>query len=513
MTSTRPATRTTSTTRGRPSPSSAGIAERLAQLDPGARRQPTSDNAEALGQRLQAARAGWEKTPGALSAASRCVGYHKTWTYLCDWLGVRAGRVPRAQARHPTQPPPRRPAAGPGPPAQGPPDPAGGALPRRHLQARRGPHSRAPGPRARRHQLPGGETYLGRTSAASWRRSAKALGGAVVNRAAWPCCWPLLCCSRAARCSGPHEPLDEACEHLTAIPTPVNATASAASAPELATHTHYEVALPDVSGGRDGRRQVRLDPAGAAAGLPDRRPAAGGRHARWRPSWPPASSGKTRALPRAGRLVRIRRRRRPADPHPGRLGQHRATGGPGPRDGSRCALTRRRAAPLRAAGHRPPGPARCCRPSISTIRRGTTVAVLGRNGSGKSTLFKTLLGFLPAVAGAVRRPDPPPAAGLHAPGLHRRPAGPGAGARRGLLGDAHRLELPPRAPAPARSASARRLPWRPPRRPSWATPSSATSPRVRSSGCCWPACWRRAPTSPSWTSPPPPWTRWPSSGP
>jgi zinc transport system ATP-binding protein len=43
-----------------------------------------------------------------------------------------------------------------------------------------------------------------------------------------------------------------------------------------------------------------------------------------------------------------------------------------------------------------------------TIRRGTTLAVLGRNGSGKSTLFKTLLGFLPAVAGAVRRPDPPP---------------------------------------------------------------------------------------------------------
>jgi zinc transport system ATP-binding protein len=43
-----------------------------------------------------------------------------------------------------------------------------------------------------------------------------------------------------------------------------------------------------------------------------------------------------------------------------------------------------------------------------TIRRGTTLAVLGRNGSGKSTLFQTLLGFLPAVAGAVRRPTPPP---------------------------------------------------------------------------------------------------------
>jgi zinc transport system ATP-binding protein len=43
-----------------------------------------------------------------------------------------------------------------------------------------------------------------------------------------------------------------------------------------------------------------------------------------------------------------------------------------------------------------------------TIRRGTTVAVLGRNGSGKSTLFKTLLGFLPAVQGEIRRPHPAP---------------------------------------------------------------------------------------------------------
>jgi zinc transport system ATP-binding protein len=40
-------------------------------------------------------------------------------------------------------------------------------------------------------------------------------------------------------------------------------------------------------------------------------------------------------------------------------------------------------------------------PIDATIHRGTTVAVLGRNGSGKSTLFQTLLGFLPAVAGAV----------------------------------------------------------------------------------------------------------------
>jgi zinc transport system ATP-binding protein len=47
-------------------------------------------------------------------------------------------------------------------------------------------------------------------------------------------------------------------------------------------------------------------------------------------------------------------------------------------------------------------------PIDATIRRGTTVAVLGRNGSGKSTFFKTLLGFLPAVSGEVQRPHPAP---------------------------------------------------------------------------------------------------------
>jgi hypothetical protein len=51
---------------------------------------------------------------------------------------------------------------------------------------------------------------------------------------------------------GPTNALSEACDHLTAIPTPVTATGSAASAPELATHTHYQVALPDASGGRTG---------------------------------------------------------------------------------------------------------------------------------------------------------------------------------------------------------------------------------------------------------------------
>ena len=44
------------------------------------------------------------------------------------------------------------------------------------------------------------------------------------------------------------------------------------------------------------------------------------------------------------------------------------------------------------------------------IRRGSVLAVVGRNGAGKSTLIKTLLGFVPAVGGSIRRPDPPPRA-------------------------------------------------------------------------------------------------------
>jgi zinc transport system ATP-binding protein len=42
------------------------------------------------------------------------------------------------------------------------------------------------------------------------------------------------------------------------------------------------------------------------------------------------------------------------------------------------------------------------------IRPGSMLAVLGRNGSGKSTFFKTMLGFLPAVGGEIRRGSPAP---------------------------------------------------------------------------------------------------------
>jgi hypothetical protein len=51
---------------------------------------------------------------------------------------------------------------------------------------------------------------------------------------------------------GPVSQFAEACEHLTAEPAALLATASAASAPAVATHTRYEVALPEVSGARTG---------------------------------------------------------------------------------------------------------------------------------------------------------------------------------------------------------------------------------------------------------------------
>jgi hypothetical protein len=51
---------------------------------------------------------------------------------------------------------------------------------------------------------------------------------------------------------GPVDPLSEGCDHLTALPTSVSAAAVASGAPELATHTHYLVSLPEGSGGRAG---------------------------------------------------------------------------------------------------------------------------------------------------------------------------------------------------------------------------------------------------------------------
>ncbi len=62
----------------------AGIAARLAQIDPGHAGRYRS-GADGLVKRLQAARAGWEKTLAPFRGVP-VVGYHKTWTYLCDWL-------------------------------------------------------------------------------------------------------------------------------------------------------------------------------------------------------------------------------------------------------------------------------------------------------------------------------------------------------------------------------------------------------------------------------------------
>jgi zinc/manganese transport system substrate-binding protein len=64
----------------------AGIATRLAELDPpnAARYR---QGAERLAKRLQTARARWEQRM-ARWKGTPMVGYHKTWTYFADWLGL-----------------------------------------------------------------------------------------------------------------------------------------------------------------------------------------------------------------------------------------------------------------------------------------------------------------------------------------------------------------------------------------------------------------------------------------
>jgi hypothetical protein len=68
---------------------------------------------------------------------------------------------------------------------------------------------------------------------------------------------PRACClvlALAAACDplGGPGPLAEACEHLTALSSQLSAGNSAASAPAVATHTHYDLRLPAVDGGRAG---------------------------------------------------------------------------------------------------------------------------------------------------------------------------------------------------------------------------------------------------------------------
>jgi zinc/manganese transport system substrate-binding protein len=63
-----------------------GIAGRLAELDP-SHRAAYEANRDALVARLTAARARWEKRLAPYRGAP-IVAYHKTWTYLADWLGL-----------------------------------------------------------------------------------------------------------------------------------------------------------------------------------------------------------------------------------------------------------------------------------------------------------------------------------------------------------------------------------------------------------------------------------------
>jgi hypothetical protein len=95
---------------------------------------------------------------------------------------------------------------------------------------------------------------------------------------------------------GTPDPLDEACEHLTAIPSPLTAAATAGGAPEVATHTRYDVSLPDASGGRVGAVKFASTLRGLllvflAADVPTRVATAGGQNV------PSTRGGKTGPCP------------------------------------------------------------------------------------------------------------------------------------------------------------------------------------------------------------------------
>ncbi len=64
-----------------------GIATRMAELDPG-RAYAYRANLAAFSRRLEAARRGWESRLAGFRGTA-VVSYHKSWSYLCDWLGLR----------------------------------------------------------------------------------------------------------------------------------------------------------------------------------------------------------------------------------------------------------------------------------------------------------------------------------------------------------------------------------------------------------------------------------------
>jgi zinc/manganese transport system substrate-binding protein len=64
----------------------AGIAARLAELDP-AHAADYSAGARTFAARVETARKGWEHELAGLRGKP-VVTYHKSWVYLCDWLGL-----------------------------------------------------------------------------------------------------------------------------------------------------------------------------------------------------------------------------------------------------------------------------------------------------------------------------------------------------------------------------------------------------------------------------------------
>jgi zinc/manganese transport system substrate-binding protein len=64
----------------------AGIAARMAELDPGNAAR-YAQGADRLVKRLQTARARWQQRMARWKGAPM-LGYHKTWTYFADWLGL-----------------------------------------------------------------------------------------------------------------------------------------------------------------------------------------------------------------------------------------------------------------------------------------------------------------------------------------------------------------------------------------------------------------------------------------
>jgi zinc/manganese transport system substrate-binding protein len=65
-----------------------GMAARLGEIDPG-HRAVYAANRDAFLARLATARAGWEKRMAPHRGAP-IVAYHKTWSYVLDWLGLEA---------------------------------------------------------------------------------------------------------------------------------------------------------------------------------------------------------------------------------------------------------------------------------------------------------------------------------------------------------------------------------------------------------------------------------------